>query len=265
MELPANVGTWYPDQSPLQLYNLTGAIGSRYTRAEWEPIWRVYLGLVALLDHAVGLIVDELKAREMYEDALILFLADHGEMLGSHCLFQKMCMYEESVRTPIALKLPGSASPTGARGELVSAIDVLPTLCELCGLPLPDGISGRSLAPLLAADGPAGDDWKERTIFIQFDGNGARGNFQRAVVAGRHKLIVDIFKDEIFLELYDTVADPEETINLAVDPAQDRRLSELLDALGEHMRSTGDQLADPDPGTTLVAFRRDTGLRTGSG
>ena len=116
VELPANVGTWYPDQSPLQLYNLTGVIGSRYTRAQWEPIWRVYLGLVALLDHAVGRIVDQLKAREMYEDALILFLADHGEMLGSHCLFQKMCMYEESVRTPIALKLPGSSQVLPACG-----------------------------------------------------------------------------------------------------------------------------------------------------
>ena len=263
VELPANVGTWYPDQSPLQLYNLTGVIGSRYTRAQWAPIWRVYLGLVALLDHAVGLIVDQLKAREMYEDALILFLADHGEMLGSHCLFQKMCMYEESVRTPIALKLPGSSPPAGVRDELVSAVDVLPTLCELCRLPLPEGVSGRSLVPLLTRDGAAGGDWQERAIFIQFDGNGARGNFQRAVVSGRHKLIVDLFKDEIFLELYDTVADPEETMNLAVDPVHDRRVTELLGALGGHMRSTGDLLPVPDPAATLAAFRRDTALRSG--
>ena len=265
MELPANVGTWYPDQSPLQLYNLTGAIGSRYTRAQWEPIWRVYLGLVALLDHAVGRIVDQLKAREMYEDALILFLADHGEMLGSHCLFQKMCMYEESVRTPIVLKLPGSSPPAGVRDQLVSAVDVLPTLCELCQLPLPEGVSGRSLVPLLSEDEAAGDDWQERAIFIQFDGNGARGNFQRAVVSGRHKLIVDLFKDEIFLELYDTVADPEETVNLAVDPVHDRRVTELLGALGGHMQSTGDLLPVPDPAATLAAFRRDTALRSGSG
>ena len=264
VELPANVGTWYPDQSPLQLYNLTGAIGSRYTRDQWLPVWRVYLGLVALLDHAIGLIVAELQARGMYDDSLILFLADHGEMLGSHCLYQKMCMYEESVLTPIAFKLPGTGGPTGVRSELASAVDVLPTLCELCAMPIPDGVSGRSLVPLLAGTGSASASWQERPAFIQFDGNGARGNFQRAVVAGNHKLIVDIFKDEVFLELYDTVSDPEETTNLAVDPAHEARVGELLVLLGAHMRATGDLLPVPKPAATLAAFRRDTALRAGA-
>ena len=263
VELPANVGTWYTDQSPLQLYNLTGAIGTRYTRDQWLPVWRVYLGLVALLDHAVGLIVAELQRRGMYEDALILFLADHGEMLGSHCLYQKMCMYEESVLTPMAFKLPGAGGPTGTRAELVSAVDVLPTLCELCGIPIPDGVSGRSLVPLLDGVG-ASASWQGRPAFIQFDGNGARGNFQRAVVAGNYKLIVDIFKDEIFLELYDTVADPQETANLAVDPAHDARLGELLGMLSAHMRATGDLLPAPEPAVAVAAFRRDTELRAGA-
>lgn len=264
VELPANVGAWYPDQSPLQLYNLTGAIGSRYTRDQWLPVWRVYLGLVALLDHAIGLIVAELQTRGMYDDSLILFLADHGEMLGSHCLYQKMCMYEESVLTPIAFKLPGSGGPTGVRTELASAVDVLPTLCELCAIPIPDGVSGRSLVPLLAGTGAASASWQERPAFIQFDGNGARGNFQRAVVDGNHKLIVDIFKDEVFLELYDTVSDPEETTNLAVDPGHEARVGELLAVLGAHMRVTGDLLPVPKPAATLAAFRRDTALRTGA-
>ena len=84
------------------------------------------------------------------------------------------------------------------------------------------------------------------------------------MVSGRHKLIVDLFKDEIFLELYDTVADPEETVNLAVDPAHERRVSELLGALGGHMQSTGDLLPIPDPAATLAAFRRETALRSGN-
>ena len=224
----------------------------------------MYLGLVALLDHAIGLIVAELQARGMYDDSLILFLSDHGEMLGSHCLYQKMCMYEESVLTPIAFKLPGSGGPTGVRTELASAVDVLPTLCELCAIPIPDGVSGRSLVPLLAGPGAASASWQERPAFIQFDGNGARGNFQRAVVAGNHKLIVDIFKDEVFLELYDTVSDPEETTNLAVDRAHETRVGELLALLGAHMRSTGDLLPVPKPAATLAAFRRDTALRAGA-
>ena len=133
--------------------------------------------------------------------------------------------------------------------------------CATC--PSPKASAGARWCRCWPTDGATGGDWQERAIFIQFDGNGARGNFQRAVVSGRHKLIVDLFKDEIFLELYDTVADPEETMNLAVDPVHDRRVTELLGALGGHMRSTGDLLPVPDPAATLAAFRRDTALRSG--
>src|SRR5699024_5873218 len=60
VNLPDNVGKWYDNQSPLQMYNLTGAIGSKYKREEWEEIWKVYLGLVSLLDTCVGEIIETL-------------------------------------------------------------------------------------------------------------------------------------------------------------------------------------------------------------
>lgn len=239
VDLPESVGRWYDDQSPLQLYNLPGAIGVRYTRDEWRGVWRVYLGLVALLDHAAGMIIDELKAQSIYDDSLIVFCSDHGEMLGSHMLYQKMCMYEPSVRTPIALKLPvGTGIEPGVVDEVVSSIDVLPTICELVGTEPPAGIDGRSLVPMMRTGAPGRD-----SAFIQFDGNGARGNFQRAVIHGEHKLIVDIFKDETYLELYDVVNDPEETTNLAFDPDQRERLERMAGLLSAHMADTGDLLA----------------------
>ena len=99
-------GRILPNQSPLQMYNLTGVVGAAYGRQEWKEAWRVYLGLVAMLDACVGQILDELKAQGIYEESLIVFTSDHGEMLGSHGLFQKMCMYEESARTPLYIKFP---------------------------------------------------------------------------------------------------------------------------------------------------------------
>ena len=75
-------------------------------------------------------------------------------------------------------------------------------------------------------------------VFIQFDGNGARGNFQRAIVKGQHKLIVDIFKDEIFFELYDLVADPQEKYNLAFKERE--RVENLSRPLTSWMRDTKD-------------------------
>lgn len=229
--LPRNVGVWSPGQSPLQLYNLTGFVGSRYSRDDWREVWRVYAGLVRLLDHCVGQIIARLKAEGIYDDTLIVFTSDHGEMLGSHCLFQKMCMYEESIRTPIILKLPGGAA-AGIRPRPVSHLDVLPTLCDLLAIPAPADLPGQSLF----GTEPAG----VRDIFVQYDGNGALGNFSRAVRRGADKLIADIFKDEIFFELYDLDNDPREECNL-IAARRDAAVN-LLTSLRDHMRTTGDHL-----------------------
>lgn len=110
--LPDNIGVYYPRQSPLQMYNLTGIVGTRYGREHWKEAWRVYLGLVRMLDHCVGRVLEELKRQGIYDDSLILFTSDHGEMLGSHGLFQKMCMYEESARVPLFMKFPKKFTPS---------------------------------------------------------------------------------------------------------------------------------------------------------
>jgi arylsulfatase A-like enzyme len=242
VDLPSNVGRWGDNQSPLQLYNLTGAIGTRYTREDWEKVWPVYMGLVSLLDTCVGMIVDELKRQGMYDNTLLVFTSDHGEMLGSHSLWQKMCMYEESVRTPLFVKFPSDYRPTvRSTDTLVSGVDVFPTICDFLGVSAPEGMSGVSLMPLV--EGKSID--RER-IFIQFDGNGARGNFQRCVVQGRHKLIVDLFKDEIFIELYDVLDDPQEMTNLAFAKASHEALiRQMLGDLRELLRSTNDLLELP--------------------
>lgn len=238
-ELPENVGRWYPYQSPLQLYNLTGAIGTRYTREQWRESWRVYKGLVRLLDDCVGRILDELKAQGLYEDSLIVFTTDHGEMLGSHRLFQKMCMYEESVRTPVTIKFPGGWHAGLTESRPVSQIDLMPTLCDYLGIAPRSAMNGVSLLPVLDGGAP------QRPVHIQFDGNGARSNFQRCIVDGELKLIADIFKDEVYYELYDVCADPQEKNNLLFCGDIPQRAQDMLECLRAHMRATGDMLEPP--------------------
>lgn len=237
--LPANVGRWYPGQSPLQMYSLTGFIGSRYTREQWNEIWAKYLGLVKLLDDEVGRLIRTLKEEGMYDDALIIFTSDHGEMLGSHSLWQKMCMYEESVRVPLIVKLPkGYPVKTRSVATPVSLVDVLPTILDLNGIAAsPVQVDGKSLLPLLS-----GSDKRSDAIFIQYDGNGSLGNAQRCLVDGDLKLIVDTFREEVFLELYDLKKDPEETRNLALNPENEHLLEGLMVKLKAVMSRTGDRV-----------------------
>lgn len=239
-QLPENVGIYYPRQSPLQMYNLTGIVGSRYGREHWKEAWRVYLGLVAMLDHCVGRILEELKRQEIYDDSLIIFTSDHGEMLGSHGLFQKMCMYEESARVPLFMRFPNGFHPASdSYDQVVSHIDVLPTLCEYLGLEAGYEMAGTSLMPLLR--GEKKED-HGNTVFIQYDGNGSRSNFQRCVVQGRYKLIIDLFKDEVYYELYDIKEDAQEKNNLMFDCEHDEIAENLAKQLDDHMRETNDMV-----------------------
>jgi choline-sulfatase len=248
--LPENVGKWYDGQSPLQLYNLPGFLGARYSREDWRDVWAKYKGLVRLLDDEVGRIVKALKEEGIYDESVIVFAADHGEMLGSHSLWQKMCMYEESAHVPLIIKLPKRmGTHAGEASTPVSLIDVFPTLLELAGVGIPEGVDGVSLMPFMRSTADAA-----RPVFIQYDGNGSLGNFQRCVVSGDHKLIVDMFKDECFLELYNVREDPQETTNLAFKNEFNGQTAKLVDLLRRHMEATGDRLRLPgDVYSTFVS------------
>ena len=70
VRLPENVGVWYPHQSPLQKYNVTGVVGNTHTTEEWKESWRAYLGLVSLLDQCVGEIITALKEKGLYDNSI---------------------------------------------------------------------------------------------------------------------------------------------------------------------------------------------------
>lgn len=239
-ELPKNVGNWYPHQSPLQLYNVSGALGGHYDKAQWAESWRTYLGLVSLLDDCVGQLIAELKEQGIYDDCLIVFTSDHGEMLGSHRLFQKMCMYQESVKVPLYFRLP-KANAVGRVKQNVSHIDVLPTLCHYLGLEPTHLMEGRSLHAAIEGIG----SWDEAPIFIQYDGNSCLSGYQRAVIFEEFKLIMDVFQNETYFELYNISHDEEETVNLLFEQFPPRIAFHLFALLLEHMAQTGDALSCP--------------------
>jgi choline-sulfatase len=239
--LPDNVGQFYPGQSPLQAYVLPGFIGLRYNREEWRAIWAKYLGLVKLLDDEVGRLITTLKQEGLYDKAIIIFTVDHGEMLGSHMLWQKMVMYEESAKVPLIVKMPKDFKPLKKEhDEVVSLVDVFPTLLEYNGLPVPTNLDGQSLLPLMQ-----GKPLNRQSIFMQFDGNGSLGSSQRSVVKNNYKLIVDMFKDETFVEVYDVVKDPQEKVNLAFDRNFAPTTNDLLNELTNYMKKTGDRIQLP--------------------
>ncbi len=108
-----------------------------------------YYAQIKNLDDNVGRVLGWLEESGLSENTLVCFFSDHGEMGGSHGRFQKVCVYDESIRIPVLMRLPG-AIPAGTAVEApFSLVDLLPTCASLCGVPAPADVQGLDYGPLL--------------------------------------------------------------------------------------------------------------------
>ncbi len=104
-----------------------------------------YWGLCSQVDTHCGTILRTLEECGLWDDTIIVFTSDHGDMMGSHQLVAKCVMYEEAIRVPMLVKLPGQKQPRRINGP-VSQVDMVPTLLELMGVEPPAHLQGRSKA-----------------------------------------------------------------------------------------------------------------------
>lgn len=206
LELPSNVGIPSEGEPPNRRKGVPAQLASDMTLEGWRKTWAAHLGLTRLADDCVGRIIDALKQTGQYKDTIILFMSDHGDHLGQHRMYQKMEMYEQAIKVPMIIKVP--ACPAQTRTELVSHLDIVPTLLDLLELTIPDDIEGCSLKAVLSGEASL----PERTMFSQYSGNPTLGDIRRAAITAQYKYIYDPNDED---ELFDLQQDPLETINLA--------------------------------------------------
>jgi arylsulfatase A-like enzyme len=178
-----------------------------------------YYAKVTMVDDNVGRLLEQVESMGLSDDTIVVFTADHGNMLGDHGRWFKGVMYEGSSRIPLLIRAPrgGKLAADLNRGrvieEMVENIDVMPTLMEMIGRPLPSGrgFQGTSVVNLVTGKETA---WKT-AIFAE------RGSMM--IRTTRHKLIKnqarDLRQGGSEYELYDLVRDPGEDVNLIDDPA----------------------------------------------
>jgi len=237
---------WYA-QVPVEGHDLSGEAELRDLRAR-------YLGNVTLVDRAVGSILRALDEAGLRDSTIVVFTSDHGDMMGDHAIIEKCVLYEEAVKVPMIVRVPWlSGSQTLVEGQ-VSQVDLVPTLLELMGEQIPEGLQGHTLAPVLRGERTlSGND-----VFIEWNGSNARPprslpcppipDEAWATVAGPWRTIVSADGWKLNLsgsdqcELYDLNHDPHELQNLCDAPAQRKRVSELTDRIRIWQQRTGDSV-----------------------
>ena len=194
-----------------------------------------YYAMVSHLDDRVGRVLHALEDNDRLGDTIVVFTGDHGLALGRHGLMGKQNLYDHSVRVPLVMAGPGIAA--GLRVDaLTGQPDIFPTLCELCGVTVPDSVSGESLLPLLREPHGIVHD----SVFAVYK------DLQRMVCDGEWKLIRYYRPEEHNygtdrVQLFHVSVDPHEIDDLSGDPGARQH----LDRLATELRAWQERLGDP--------------------
>ncbi|MBI4581035.1 MAG: sulfatase [Planctomycetes bacterium] len=202
---------------------------------------RGYRATTSYVDAQIGRVLDELERLDLTDRTIVVLWGDHGWHLGEHGLWCKHTNFEVATRSPLILRAPKGAAGVKTN-TLVEFVDIYPTLCELCGIPLPQGLEGTSMAPLLRQPDQT---WKP-AAFSQFPRPGNIMGYSMRTDRYRYTEWVQHEKGEprgdfasgaspdakfVGVELYDHKADPDENVNLANQPDAKATTAELAKML----------------------------------
>jgi choline-sulfatase len=196
-------------------------IGNDVNEREARRATATYYGMIQTIDEHYAQVIERLKyVGENLDDWIIVYVSDHGELLGEHGIWEKQKFFEASVRVPMIIRWPKGFS-TECAGKVVdqnvNLCDLFATLCDLAGLEVPDGLDSRSLVPLIKGDA---SNWSNETI-SQF---------------GTHNVMIK--QDALKYQYYGSNG-PEVLFDLARDPAE---MTNFID--------------DPQYADALVKFRK---------
>ncbi len=247
----------------------------------------MYYDEISRLDQYAGKVFAELKRQGVDEDTFVLFMADNGRPFP-RC---KTTVYDSGVRTPFIIRWPGNVQPGSVSKQLVSSVDIAPTLLSLAGIKPGESFQGQSFAPILSGAAYLGrqyvyaeHNWHDYQAFQR----SVRGHKYLyihnglpklpntppadAVRSPSYKVMQELeaagklpaAQRDCFIaprpvdELYDVQADPHNMKNLAADPRFAAELSRMKQAFADWQMRTGD--AQPDS-LTPDGFHRQTGVR----
>ena len=189
----------------------------------WRDLVHGYLACVSFVDNQIGEVVKALEKSEYADNTIIVLWSDHGQHLGEKHTWRKQTLWEEATRVPLFFKVPG-IRPIKSN-QVVSLLDVYPTLVDLCGLPEASRLEGESLKPLF--EGGEVERSKPVLSTWYYKNHAVRSNDWRYI----------LYRDGSE-ELYDHRLDPGEHTNLALNP-------DFAKVIEEHQKWLPDEDALP--------------------
>lgn len=251
--LPENFLHQLDHRNPLKTRLFKAKYANIYkTEEEWQNLIARYWGLVSMVDTQLGKMTDALRECGLEDNTIVVYTSDHGDMMGSHQLAAKCTMFEEAARVPLLLRIPWLSPAVRTVSAPVSQIDLVPTLLDAMGQPVPAHLHGHSWMPLLEYGEPLVQDH----VFMEWNGfNGGFGDVldgtplhKEWIAMAGEKAVWDALGDPVRSviapdrwkynqstigedELYNLNEDPYEVNNLVGDERYAVRIEQLREKI----------------------------------
>jgi len=216
------------------------------TRREAQEAAALTAGMVAMIDDAVGALLQSLRDSGRDRDTIVIFTSDHGDFLGDHGLLLKGPLHLQSLlRVPFIWRDPGRQDAIRRSAALASSIDIAATILDRVGIAAPNGMQGQSL---LAAMGPPGAGGGAGSLLIEEDAQQAALGFAtapriRTLVTDRYRL--SLYGRSGSAELFDLREDPDEIVNRWSDPGFASVRRQLVEELALRQMESADTSPAP--------------------
>jgi arylsulfatase A-like enzyme len=191
--------------------------GDDLVRFKYQRYMQDYLACIAAVDKSVGEVMDYLKEAGLDKNTIVIYASDQGFYLGEHGWFDKRWMFEESYRTPLLIKWPGTTKPGSINKDIVSNLDFAETILDMAGVKVPSDMQGMSMVPVLKGKTPS--TWRKEHYYHYYEYPAVHSVKRHyGISTDRYKLI-HFYYDIDEWELYDLKSDPQEMKNVYNDPA----------------------------------------------
>jgi arylsulfatase A-like enzyme len=194
------------------------AAGKRISDDYARTIRHAYFASVSYVDAQIGKVLQELEKLDLEENTIVVVWGDHGWHLGDQSMWGKHSTFEKALRSALIIKVPGTKASGSKANGLVESVDLYPTLCDLCGIAIPENLDGVSLAPVF--DDPG---YQAKQAAYSYWNNGITVRTERYRLSRFNK------KGKEVIELYDHLNDPNESVNVAGDNPE--KVKELMPIL----------------------------------
>jgi arylsulfatase A-like enzyme len=186
--------------------------GEDLRKWKYQRYIKDYLATIKSVDDNIGRVLNYLKENGLEENTIIVYASDQGFFLGEHGWFDKRFMYEESLRMPFLIRYPKGIAPKTVVQDIVSNIDIAPTILEMAGIPIPKEVQGKSFYQNLKGKTPK--DWRQSMYYHYYEYPFWHHVQPHYGIRNERYKLIHFYYDVDLWEFYDLKKDPSEMNNL---------------------------------------------------